>query len=111
MTKSLEQIEIVDNSPRAARDQTMSPRFKHKDTTTSKNPTRKSSLTKTTTEVKVGKSKDKEEVNESRVQLDGPLDVAGCSDVNTVQDSGFKSRSGSGSPNQDTTPVDIVVGS
>ncbi|XP_071698678.1 uncharacterized protein [Rutidosis leptorrhynchoides] len=108
VSKSSEQIEIVD-SPRAAKDQTMSPRFKYRDATTSKKPIRKSSLTNTSSEVKVGKSKDKGEVYESQVQLDGSLEVAGCADVDTVQESGF--GSGSGSPNQDTTRVDLIVGS
>ncbi|KAI3822675.1 hypothetical protein L1987_10270 [Smallanthus sonchifolius] len=106
VSKSLEHIEIA-HSPRAIRDQTMSPRLnptnRDKHTAAFKQSNRKS-LTKTS-EVKTSKSKENVLTPETKVPvLAGSHEV--CSEVDTVQESGF----GSSSANQDTTPVDIVVG-
>nr|XP_043613835.1 protein WVD2-like 4 [Erigeron canadensis] len=117
VSKSLEKLEISD-SPRSAKDQTMSPRLnptkRHKDTPASKKPKRKS-LTKTS-EVNNDKSKenvliaeDTKEVHESKMPTVATHEAEGCAEDSRVLESGF--NSGSGSPNQDMTPVGIPIGS
>ncbi|KAI3823386.1 hypothetical protein L1987_04821 [Smallanthus sonchifolius] len=110
VAKSLEQTETA-HSPRAVRDQTMSPRFNPTNRDKATNQHNRKSLTKTS-EVKTKKSKEKvlepevKEEKESQAPGGGPHEVEGCVDVDMVQESGFSSSSA----NQDMTPKHIVVG-
>ncbi|KAJ0605652.1 putative protein WVD2-like/6 [Helianthus annuus] len=107
LSKSSEPME----SPRVVRDQTMSPRCNPTNRDKASNPHNRKSLTKTS-EAETSKLKEKglkpevKEENASDAPDDGPQEVEGCVDVDTVQESGFSSSSA----NQDMTPKDIVVG-
>ncbi|KAJ0806241.1 putative protein WVD2-like/6 [Helianthus annuus] len=107
LSKSSEPME----SPRVVRDQTMSPRCNPTNRDKASNPHNRKSLTKTS-EAETSKLKEKglkPEVKEEKASDapdDGPQEVEGCVDVDTVQESGFSSSSA----NQDMTPKDIVVG-
>ncbi|KAK9072728.1 hypothetical protein SSX86_009163 [Deinandra increscens subsp. villosa] len=109
VSKSSEPTEMA-HSPRAVKDQTMSPRFKPANHDKAFNQHNRKSLTKTS-EVKT-KSQEKvlepevKEEKESQAQGGSPHEVEGCAEVDRVQESGFCSSSAI----QDMTPKRIAVG-
>ncbi|KAK1434989.1 hypothetical protein QVD17_00744 [Tagetes erecta] len=103
LSKSLEPTGMG-RSPRAVKDQTMSPRLNHTNRDKTSNHHNTKSLTKTS-EVKTNKSKEKvlkpevKEDKESQSQGGSPREVENCVDIDPMQESGFSSSSA----NQDMT--------